>query len=543
MNRLKVWLFVLLVGAAAVAAVWFTAVAERGVATRALDARLEAASAQLTLAVRALSNETASVAALAARDPKLVELLHAKEAPSPRGRRTPPPAADPAAEEAAIQAAAHAARAAAEQAAGFAVSDGTTIVAASREAYARKAQDAGAGEKELVDALGAAVGGETRRGWIRWSEKLWYAAAVPAGEGAGLVLLQPVDAEWLRAAMAGAGAELVVVAPDVKPISAGARDVAALVAVASRAGAARDVGRLAPAFVNVLGFRIQKPSLLFLSGAPANRALTFPVPGLAGGTAVAAAPTAAVLAPFLDVQWTLLAGALALVVIGFLFGLLVRPAEVAAPVPPDLLAAADKIRRGDLNARAPVLAGQLGTVSAAMNQALDAAAAAARAPAPSLTQEFFAGGEKPALTPDPPAFEFPVRPRAAPAADPAPAPAATGPTLGGGAFEAAPVPAPARAVPTPAPVAAAPALLQAAARAAPPAEAGGEEQHWRDVFQDFLRVRTECGEPAEGLTFERFRAKLESNKATLVAKYACRTVRFQVYVKEGKAALKATPVR
>ncbi len=79
--------------------------------------------------------------------------------------------------------------------------------------------------------------------------------------------------------------------------------------------------------------------------------------------------------------------------------------------------------------------------------------------------------------------------------------------------------------------------------AAPPGEGGGEDQHWREVFQDFLRVRSECGEPAEGLTFERFRAKLESNKAALVAKYACRTVRFQVYVKEGKAALKATPVR
>jgi hypothetical protein len=29
----------------------------------------------------------------------------------------------------------------------------------------------------------------------------------------------------------------------------------------------------------------------------------------------------------------------------------------------------------------------------------------------------------------------------------------------------------------------------------------------------------------------------------LVEKYSCRTVRFQVYVKDGKAALKATPVK
>jgi hypothetical protein len=70
-----------------------------------------------------------------------------------------------------------------------------------------------------------------------------------------------------------------------------------------------------------------------------------------------------------------------------------------------------------------------------------------------------------------------------------------------------------------------------------------EEGHWRETFEDFLRVRAECGEPAQGLPYERFRQKLQANKATLVAKYGCRTVRFQVYVKEGKTALKATPVR
>ena len=63
------------------------------------------------------------------------------------------------------------------------------------------------------------------------------------------------------------------------------------------------------------------------------------------------------------------------------------------------------------------------------------------------------------------------------------------------------------------------------------------------MFSEFLRSRAECGEVASGLTFERFAQKLASNKATLVAKYACRTVRFQVYVKDGKTALKATPVR
>ena len=135
---------------------------------------------------------------------------------------------------------------------------------------------------------------------------------------------------------------------------------------------------------------------------------------------------------------------------------------------------------------------------------------------------------------------------------PAPAASPPGGGLVGGAFEAAPIPAPSRTAPPPeapasplgiAPLGTAPELLQAAALAAAPAEGAGEEGHWREVFHDFLRVRAECGEPSQGLTYDRFRSKLESNKATLIAKYGCRTVRFQVYVKEGKAALKATPVK
>jgi hypothetical protein len=70
-----------------------------------------------------------------------------------------------------------------------------------------------------------------------------------------------------------------------------------------------------------------------------------------------------------------------------------------------------------------------------------------------------------------------------------------------------------------------------------------EETHWQQVFQDFLRTRASCGEATEGLVYEKFRLKLEGNKSALVAKYGCRTVRFQVYVKDGKAALKATPVK
>jgi hypothetical protein len=70
-----------------------------------------------------------------------------------------------------------------------------------------------------------------------------------------------------------------------------------------------------------------------------------------------------------------------------------------------------------------------------------------------------------------------------------------------------------------------------------------DEVHFQDVFHEFLAVRERCGEVGDGLSFEKFAGKLRKNRDQLVKKYGCRTVRFQVYVKDGRAALKATPVR
>lgn len=76
--------------------------------------------------------------------------------------------------------------------------------------------------------------------------------------------------------------------------------------------------------------------------------------------------------------------------------------------------------------------------------------------------------------------------------------------------------------------------------AKPPFE---EEKHFQDIFREFVALREKCGEAADGLTYEKFKAKLLKNKEQLIQKYACKAVRFQVYVKEGKAALKATPLK
>ena len=50
-------------------------------------------------------------------------------------------------------------------------------------------------------------------------------------------------------------------------------------------------------------------------------------------------------------------------------------------------------------------------------------------------------------------------------------------------------------------------------------------------------------ENTAGLTYQKFSEKLVKNRDDLMAKTGCKEVRFTVYVKEGKAALKATPVK
>lgn len=70
-----------------------------------------------------------------------------------------------------------------------------------------------------------------------------------------------------------------------------------------------------------------------------------------------------------------------------------------------------------------------------------------------------------------------------------------------------------------------------------------DEAHFKTIFAEFTDTKKHCGEPPDGLTYDKFVGRLKKNREQLVAKYNCRSVRFQVYVKDGKAAIKAAPVR
>jgi hypothetical protein len=69
------------------------------------------------------------------------------------------------------------------------------------------------------------------------------------------------------------------------------------------------------------------------------------------------------------------------------------------------------------------------------------------------------------------------------------------------------------------------------------------EAYFRTIFQGFVELKRKCGEPTENVTYEKFVAKLRDNREQLIKKLGCKSVKFQVYVKDGKAALKASPVR
>ncbi len=77
------------------------------------------------------------------------------------------------------------------------------------------------------------------------------------------------------------------------------------------------------------------------------------------------------------------------------------------------------------------------------------------------------------------------------------------------------------------------------------AQASGmnEGQEWKAVYDDFIKTKKQCSEPIEGLTFEKFSQTLKKNRDALIQRHGCKRVKFSVYVKEGRASLKATPVK
>ncbi len=569
MTRVKIWGLTLLALVAAGLTFHLVTQSMADEASERMGATLRSGVALFEAGTRLGVRQVTDVATLAARDPA----LHAAAPPDDRrgaaARNGRPAGPD-------LLAAGEAALRDAARALEVDLGKGAILAVAAEGAIVFRIGDrVGTTREGAADAVLSGTGPRH----LRVEDALYVVATVPAGN-ATLAFGLPVDPRWPERLRTSTGADLTLLSS--KPVSSLPPAELATVVNAARKGGGASVEGPRLGGVSLAGALPGVPILM--ARAPSFRARAVGAVGMEGPLAVVSVPGRPFLEPLAVFQQATLLSMLVLLLVGLVLGLLPER-TVTAHVPLELAAAADRIASGDFEARVPRMAGTFGTVAAALSRAADAARAAraqitapptpavpfpvaapAPRPGPARTLDGPMTAVPPPLEepaprsatpfPAPPPTPFPAAPPAAfpgPVNDPflAPVPPAPSPspvyvagTRGATASRLEPEPAafprPAAApVPTPAP-GTGPTLV---APPPPPSAAEVDEAQWRSVFQEFLRTRQECGETVEGLTWDRFRAKLAKNRDALTQKYACRTVRFQVYVKEGKAALKATPVR
>jgi len=74
-------------------------------------------------------------------------------------------------------------------------------------------------------------------------------------------------------------------------------------------------------------------------------------------------------------------------------------------------------------------------------------------------------------------------------------------------------------------------------------EASESVDRERETIAAYLDARLACGQANKGLSEAKVRSILEDQRKTLKEKYGCRDIQFRVEVIDGKAMLKASPVR
>lgn len=70
-----------------------------------------------------------------------------------------------------------------------------------------------------------------------------------------------------------------------------------------------------------------------------------------------------------------------------------------------------------------------------------------------------------------------------------------------------------------------------------------EEAEWRGIYRDFVELKRRCGENLAGFSYEKFERTLRKTRDALMSRHRAKKVKFSVYVKDGKAALKASPAK
>ena len=70
-----------------------------------------------------------------------------------------------------------------------------------------------------------------------------------------------------------------------------------------------------------------------------------------------------------------------------------------------------------------------------------------------------------------------------------------------------------------------------------------EEAKLHQLFEEYKQKRKECGESIKHLSYESFSKRIRKQRDEILERFQCKDVRFVVYEKKGRAALKATPIR
>lgn len=70
-----------------------------------------------------------------------------------------------------------------------------------------------------------------------------------------------------------------------------------------------------------------------------------------------------------------------------------------------------------------------------------------------------------------------------------------------------------------------------------------EDPEMRALFDEFVAARRSVGDDVSRFAYDGFATRIQKNRAKLIKQYECRDVKFRVEVGNGKATLKATPIR
>ncbi|NVB39533.1 hypothetical protein G6O69_16950 [Pseudenhygromyxa sp. WMMC2535] len=72
---------------------------------------------------------------------------------------------------------------------------------------------------------------------------------------------------------------------------------------------------------------------------------------------------------------------------------------------------------------------------------------------------------------------------------------------------------------------------------------GDRESYYKRIYDEFVETKSACGEDVENFSYEKFAKKLRKQSDSLLARADVKDVEFSVYVKDGKAALRAKVVK